>query len=282
VGGQLGVGGLGEKLPPQAGKIVILRSEQLSTAQKIAKVVRRLPIVLTLAALILFGAAVFLAGPLRRRALRSVGIGLVVAGILALIFRALGGHYVVDNLVESATVRPAASDAWGVATSLLKTVAASTIAFGVLVFLAAWLAGPTGAATAIRRESSPWVRRRPLATLCAAGAVFLILVALAPVVAFRRPLGILILALLVAAGTELLRRQIVRQFPYYEGGDLGGRIRDLTGTLTHRGPAAAASGGEAEVDALAHLAALHRDGSLTDEEFAKAKASLLAGSEAEG
>jgi hypothetical protein len=278
VGGRLGIGGLGEKLPPEAGKIVVLRSEQLSTAQKIAKAVRRLPIVLTLLAFVLFGLAIFLAGPRRRQALRSVGIGFLVAGVLALIFRALGGHYVVDNLVASATVRPAASDAWGIATSLLKTIAASTIVFGVLVFLAAWLAGPTGAATAIRRECSPWVRRQPLTAWGAAGAVFLILVAWAPVAAFRRPLGILILALLIAAGTELLRRQIVREFPDYEGGELRDRVRGLAGTIPHRSPAAPASGGEAEVDALSRLASLHRDGSLSDEEFAKAKAAVLGGS----
>jgi hypothetical protein len=278
VGGRLGIGGLGEKLPPEAGKIVILRSEQLSTAQKIAKAVRRLPIVLTLAAFVLFGLAVFLAGPRRRQALRSVGVGFVVAGVLALILRAFAGHYVVDGLVASETVRPAAEDAWGIGTSLLRTIAASTIAFGVLAFLAAWLAGPTGAATAIRRECSPWIRRRRLTAWSIAGAVFLILVAWAPVAAFRKPLGILILALLIAAGTELLRRQVVREFPDYEGGDLRDRARGLTGAVAHRFPAAATSGGEAEVDALARLASLHRDGSLSDEEFAKAKASVLGGS----
>lgn len=229
VGAQLGVAGLGEKLPPEAGKIVILRSEQLSTAQSIAKAIRHLPIVLTVLALLLFGLAIFLAAPRRRQALRAVGIGFVVAGVLALILRAIAGHYIVDNLVASDTVRPAVEDAWGIGTSLLKTIAASTIAFGVLVFLAAWLAGPTGVATAIRREGSPWVRRGSLAAYGAAGAVFLILVAWAPVAAFRKPLGILILALLLAAGTELLRRQIVREFPDYEGGDLSGRLAALLG-----------------------------------------------------
>jgi hypothetical protein len=278
VGAQLGVGELGEKLPPDVGKITILRSEQLSAAQKVTKLIRRLPIVLTLLAFVLFGLAIYLAGPRRRRALRSAGVGFVVAGLLVLILRKLGGHYVVDNLVASETVRPAASAAWGIGTSLLRTVAASTLAFGILVFLAAWLAGPTAAATAIRRECSPYLRRNQLTAYGAAGIVFLILVAWAPVTAFRKPLGILILALLLAAGTELLRRQILREFPDYEGGDLGDRFRALTGSITARRRAAPEGGGEDEVAALARLASLHREGSLSDEEFARAKETVLGGS----
>jgi hypothetical protein len=261
VGAQLGASELGEKLPEGVGEITVLRSEQLSTAQKIAKAIRHLPIVLTLLALVLFGLAIFLAGPRRRQALRGVGLGFVVAGLLALILRALGGHYVVDGLVASDAVKPAAEDAWGIGTSLLVTVASSALAFGVLVFLAAWLAGPTAAASAIRREASPWVRRHRLGAYGAAAVVFLLLVAWAPVAAFRKPLGILLLALLMAAGTELLRRQILREFPDYEGGRL-------------RWPGRGRGGGD-PVAQLERLSALRQDGSLTEGEFAAAKQAIL-------
>ena len=71
VGAKLGVGGnLAEKLPPDAGELTILKSEQLSAAQEIAKLVRHLPVFLTLLAIILFGLAIYLAGPRRRE---SVG-----------------------------------------------------------------------------------------------------------------------------------------------------------------------------------------------------------------
>ena len=83
-GGKLGIAGkLAAKIPPDAAQLTILKSDQLSAAQDIGKLVRKLPIVLTLLALLLYGLAVYLAGPRRRRALRSVGFGFIVAGVLA-------------------------------------------------------------------------------------------------------------------------------------------------------------------------------------------------------
>jgi hypothetical protein len=214
VGEQVGASDLAAKLPAGAGRITILHSDELSAAQKIVKLVRRLPVVLTLLALLLFGLAIFLAGPgRRRRALRSVGVGFVVAGVLALVLRSLGGGYVVDGLVKSDSVRPAADAVWGIGTSLLATVATSTIAFGLLVFLAALLAGPTRYAVALRRFAAPYVGEYRSSAYAAAAALFLILVAWAPVQAFRKPLGMLILAVLLAVGAEVLRLQILREFP---------------------------------------------------------------------
>src|SRR4029077_15029092 len=182
VGEQGGASGLGAKLPADAGSITILHSDELSLAQKIVKLVRRLPVVLTLLALVLFGLAVFLAGLGRRRgALRSVGVSFVVAGVLALVLRGIGGHYVVDGLVKADSVRPAAGAVWGIGTALLVTVASSTIAFGVLLFLAALLAGPTRPATWLRRTAAPYVREYRGAVYGAAAALFLILVAWGPV-----------------------------------------------------------------------------------------------------
>jgi hypothetical protein len=278
VGERVGASELGEQLPAGAGRLTIIHSDELEVAQKGVKLLRRLPIVLTLLALILFGLAIWLAGPRRRQALRAVGIGFVVAGVLVLLLRSLGGHYVVDALAKSDTGKPAFEAVWGIATSLLATVARSALAFGVLVFLAAWLAGPTGLATTLRREAAPYVRSHQATAYVAAAGLFLVLVAWAPVAAFRKPLGMLLLAVLLAAGAELLRRQIVRELSGYEGGDLGGRVKGLAGRFGGGGtsPAPAAAGpAEAEVAQLERLASLHRDGSLSDEEYAKAKASVL-------
>jgi hypothetical protein len=212
VGKEVGVGArAAENLPASAGRLVILHSDELEAAQKGVKLLRRLPIVLTLLALILFALAVWLGGPRRREALRAVGIGFVVAGVLVLLLRTLGGHWVVDSVARTDTGKPAFEEVWGIATSLLSDVARSALAFGVLVFLAAWLAGPTGIATRLRREAAPYVRDNRAVAYGAAAALFVLLVALAPVEAFRRPLGALILAVLLAAGTELLSRQILRE-----------------------------------------------------------------------
>src|ERR1700710_1729972 len=49
VGEQVGIGaGVAEKIPADAGDLTILRSDQISTAQSVAKLIRTLPVVLTL------------------------------------------------------------------------------------------------------------------------------------------------------------------------------------------------------------------------------------------
>lgn len=45
------------------------------------------------------------------------------------------------------------------------------------------------------------------------GALYLALIAWAPIAAFRKPTGILVFALLTVLATEVLRRQTAREFP---------------------------------------------------------------------
>jgi hypothetical protein len=271
VGEQVGVGeGLAEKIPPDAGQITILRSDQISTAQSVAKGIRVLPVVLTLLVLILYGAAIWLAGPRRRRALRSVGLGLVVAGAFVLVLRSIAGHAIVSSLVTDEANKPAVEAVWSIATSLLVTVASSAIAFGALVFLAAWLAGPTRFATALRREAAPYIRDQAAAAALAAFLVWLALVAWVPVAAFRKPLGVLLFAILFAVGAELLRRQVRREFPDAQA---GGGWSALAARLPGRG----GTPGSSPAEELRDLAALHRAGDLDDAEFAAAKAEVLTG-----
>jgi hypothetical protein len=211
LGERVGANELGEQLPVGAGRLTIIHSDELEAAQKGVKLLRHLPIVLTLLALILFGLGIWFGGPRRREALRAVGIGFFVAGAIVLLLRTLGGHYVVDALAKTDSGKPAFHEVWEIATSLLADVARSTLAFGVLVFLAAWLAGPTKIARRLRGQAAPYVRENAAVAYGAAAAVFLVLVAWAPVDAFHRPLGMLILAVLLAVGTALLSRQILRE-----------------------------------------------------------------------
>lgn len=270
IGGQLGVGSaIASKIPPTAGQITILKSNQISTAQNVAKLIRGLPVVLTLLVLLLYGLAIYLAGPRRRRALRSVGFGFVIAGALALLIRSLAGSAVVGSLVSNQAAKPAAEAVWSIGTSLLVTVASSAIAFGILIFLGAWLAGPTRLATAIRREAAPYVREQPGAALAVAVVVYLALIAWAPIAAFRKPLGILLFALLFGLGAEILRRQVMREFPEGSPGDLGSRFRARLG---RRRPSSSAG---SSVEELERLGALHASGTLSDAEFEKAKSNII-------
>jgi hypothetical protein len=209
IGEGSGVGeALVSKLPPEAGEITILKSDELSTAQDIANLLRKLPIALTLAALLCFALAIYLS-PRRREALRSVGFAFIVAGLLSLGLRGFAGTYVVSNLSNVASAEPAVEAVWSIGTSMLVTIATSAIVFGLIIVIAAFLAGSTTIAVRMREHIAPWARRSPAGLWGVALLIFLALIAWAPVAAFHKPLGVLIFALLFAAGTELYRRQLL-------------------------------------------------------------------------
>jgi hypothetical protein len=273
-GGQLGIAGkLASKIPPDAGQLTILRSDQLSMAQDASSLVRHLPIVLTLLALFLYGLAIYLAGPRRRRALRSVGFGFIVAGVLSLLLRRVGEGSVTDALARTDAVKPAVEAAWSIGTSLLVTVAVSAISFGILVVIAAWLAGPTRIASNLRQEAAPYLRERPGATYAGVGLLFLILILWAPVVAFHKPIGLILLAVLMVLGTELLRRQTSVEFPDAQFGGFGDRMRASVPRHAEAPPQTPAT--SSKVDELERLSALKAQGSLSDEEFEAAKSEIL-------
>ena len=273
-GGQLGVAGkLASKVPPDAGRLTILKSDQLSAAQDISKLVRKLPIVLTLLAFLLYGLAIFLAGPRRRQALRSVGIGFVVAGALSILLRELGGNAVGDTLAGNESVRPAVDAVWGIATELLVTVAVSAITFGILVVLAAWFAGPTRIATSLRNEAAPYLRERRGTTYAVVGLVFLALILWAPVVAFHKPIGLILLAALMVLGTEVLRRQTEAEFPDAGFGGFGDRLR--ASAPRQQTPEPPIPPGESKVDQIERLSALKESGALSESEFESAKRDVL-------
>lgn len=208
---RFGIEGAAEHLPADAGNITILESGELKTAQDIAKLVRRLPIVLTLLAIACFAAAIFLAGPRRREALRAVGFAFVAAGLLVLALRSFAGNQIVDSLARVSTAEPAIGSVWEIATSLLATVAISALAFGVLLVIAAWAAGNSRPAVALRRQARPYALRGRAQIYGAALLIFLILIAWAPIAAFHKPLGMLVFAILFAVGTEIWRRQVLAE-----------------------------------------------------------------------
>ena len=139
----LGLGNLASKIPPDAAQITVLKSNQLDAVQNGFKALRGITLVVVLLTLLLYVIAVVVARDRRRQALRMVGWSLIVAGVLALLVRTFVGQQVVDSLSTTASVREAVSDTWDVASSLLVQAAQSTIAYGVVVVLGAWLAGPT-------------------------------------------------------------------------------------------------------------------------------------------
>lgn len=265
-----------QKVPPEAGNLTVLRSEQLSTAQKVAKLVRRLPVVLFILLALLWGGAIYLARERRREALRAVGFGFALAGILALLVRGIVGNSITGSLATTAAVEPAAEAAWEIGTSLLVTVAWSAIAFGVLLILGAWLAGPTAPARALRREAAPYFRERRGAAYAVAGGIWILLIAWAPIAAFRKPLGILVFAALFALGTELLRRQALGEFPDVPLQPLSRRLAAVSFPIARRSDGRGTAVDGDPLARIERLNGLRREGALTEDEFAEQKRKALA------
>lgn len=267
-----------EQLPPEAGQLTVLESSQLSAAQKVAKVIRRLPLVLIALVLICFGAAIYLARRRRRETVRAVGFGFIIAGVAALAVRGIAGHAVVGALATTDPVEEAAGAAWGIGTSLLVEVAVSTLLFGVLVVLGAWTLGSTPLARGLRRQAAPALREKPALAYLTLGLLWLALIAWVPIAAFRTWAGILVFALLFAAGAAIFRRETMAEFPDAERQSFGKTMRTLRakvgGGRAEPAPATAATADP--VASLERLNALRSEGALSPEEFEAAKRKVLA------
>lgn len=271
----LGVGGrVQEKLPESAAQIVLFKSTQLEEAQDAVKLLKTLAIVFVLLALALFALAVFLARGWRREALRACGIGLLFAGAVGLVARALAGDAVVGALATTESVRPAAEAAWSIGTSLLKEVATATLIYGVVIVFCAWLAGPTGWAVGARRGLAPYLRE-PRYAWGAFAVIVLILLAWAPTPAFRLVIPALILIGLLALGVEALRRQTMREFPDADHHEATERMREwFSGLFRRRG--AATTPADARLDELERLGRMRDSGVLDPAEYETEKARVLA------
>ena len=195
----------------------------------------------------------------------------------------------MNELVVDTDTRTAAGNAWEILTELLRASFRSFAVIGLLFLVAAWLAGPGRRAIETRRMLAPALRERawPYAVLA---VLALILLVTGDVNDFTRLLFIVVLVALGAAWIELTRTRTLDEFPDATAPELFGDARSRMSTWwdarraeraappeSHRRrppetPAATDVAGR-----LAGLADLHAKGALTDEEFASAKARVLAG-----
>ncbi len=148
--------------------------------------------------------------------------------------------------------------------------------------LAAWLAGPTRWATSIRHWLTPYLRQPGYAY--GGLAVLLLLVFWwDPVVATHRLVPSLLLIVFAALGTEMLRRQVIREFPdHVTTGSPAGVAQGIAERMrSGRQTQPATAGGTRCPDrrSARHRARAARrpphSGALTDEEFAAEKARVL-------
>jgi hypothetical protein len=203
--------GITTKLPPGAGRIVIMQADQLKTIQTAAKLLRALSILVVAAVLVLFALAVFLARGWRRKTLRAIAFSILVGGVILLVVRRLVGDHLVDVLADNATTQAPANHVWLIGTSLLTDIAWNLIGYGLITLAAAWLAGPTRPATWIRRRLAPTFRDQPYLPFVIVGVLYLLLLLWGPTRAQREWLWILVFAALLGLGTEIYRRITVAE-----------------------------------------------------------------------
>jgi hypothetical protein len=299
---QVGIGAkLAEKLPPDAGQITILRSDQLKTAQDIVIAIKGLALILSLLTFLSFGLAIYLSREARWVTVLFCGVGLVSAGFAVIVAREVAGGIVVGQLVDEESAKPAAEAAWSIGTSLMTSIATTVIVIGVLFGIAGWLASPTGSARSTRRFLAPILRDYPAYVYALLAVIVGIYFLSAPTQNLRSFLTTLVIAGLAAFGIHELRKQSIEEFPDASYGDAFGRTKDrVVGAVkdanlgeraaklrlpemrkpsdeveTARPPADAE---DARLARLERLATLHEKGILTDAELAAEKERVLSSS----
>jgi hypothetical protein len=200
------VASLADRLPADSGRVTIVTSEQLGTAQTVTRILRALADWIWIIALLLAAAAVWVAKGRRRIELRAIAIAAIVVGVLELLVRRVAGTYLVDQLTTDAT-RPAGQDVWSILTQGLADRGWVLIILGLLLFVGVWLVGSTSLAGRARRLVAP-VAEKPLWTYGAVAGLVVVLAALVPL--FQRGwLSFLVFIVLLAIGVEVLRRIVL-------------------------------------------------------------------------
>jgi hypothetical protein len=305
--GQVGIGkSLAEKLPPDAGQIEILHSDELKTAQNIAVAIKGLALVLSILTFFVFGLAIYLSRGGRWVTVLFSGVGLIAAGFAVIVARHIAGGIVIDQLVKQESVKPAGEAAWSIGTSLMTSIATSVIVVGVLFAAAGWLASPSSPARATRRVIAPALENYVAWVYTGLAIIVCIYFLSAATQGLRSFLTTLVIAGMAAFGIRELRKQAAEEFPdakfsdtfgstrdkvvsAVKGANIGERASKLRLPEVRRPPAEGgadaaeaptetlAGGGEdARLQRLERLGSLHEKGVLSDEEFAAEKSRVLA------
>lgn len=200
-----------DQIPPDAGRITILKSDQLKTGQRATRALRFVANWIWGLALAAWLVAILLVPGRRRLEVRAMAIGILAAGFLILIVRNWAGRYFVDNIVNSDTVRPSARDAYAIMTGLLKGAGWTAVIIGAVALAGAWLTGPGRHAESARRFLAPHLSGAGIYAATIGG--FLLLLWWRPTPQFGYWVNVIILFVLLMIGTEVVRRQLAREQP---------------------------------------------------------------------
>lgn len=214
LGRQIGLSSsLTARIPPDAARVEVLRSDELKTAQDAASGIKGLSLLLCLLALLCFAGAVYLSKGQRWVALLLTACGLIAAAFAVLIVRRIAGGLAIDQLVEDPGVKPAAESAWAIGTTLLAGIATSVIVFALLLALASWLAAPAPSSRQTRRFLAPGLRDHVAYFYSGLAVIAGLYLLIAPSQSLRSLLTLVVVVALLTFGIRELRRTANAEFP---------------------------------------------------------------------
>ena len=197
-----------DRLPEDAGRITIVESDELETAQSLVRLVEILSVVLFFAVVGLYAAAVYLGEGRRIDVLRSVGTAVLFASGIILVGRRIAARAASNAVADTPQTRQVAGVVTRIGTQLLRDMAIGGIAIGLLIIGFALLLGRSERARRARALVTPLLLTKPLTAWLTAGAILLIVLFWLP----SEPLetwwrGAVFIGLF-AVGLEALRRQL--------------------------------------------------------------------------
>jgi hypothetical protein len=183
-------------------RFVLIDSSDLASVQDYAKLLDQLAWVLPVLTLLLFGLAIVIA-PRRRKAVLRVGVGVTIAMAVSVIAYGFARTEYLDNLPSTVQSHAAAAAVFDTVTRFMERGLRALLAIGLLVWLVAWLAGPSRPAEAVRRQwnraagkvgtDEPHPLNRWVATNATGLRIGMVAVLLLLLLAWTRPTGLVVL-----------------------------------------------------------------------------------------
>ena len=200
-----------DRIPDDAGRIVIVGSDGLATAQNTVFMIELLSAPMFVLIVALYALAVYAAGSRRRDALFWVGISLVTGGLLVLVGRRFGLQSAASAVADLPDRRAVASIVADLTTDLLFEMAVAGIVYGLLIAGGAKLFGSSPIAVRVRRLLTPLLAAGPVLAVLTAGVTLLVVLAFVPGGAFESPWRGLVSVALYAVGVVAIRRELQRE-----------------------------------------------------------------------
>ena len=137
------------QVPPDKQQLVIVQSKDLEQVQGLVNFLQKIAWFIPLIALACFAGAIGLSGNRRRTILRGA-LGVAFAVAVQLVLLKAGRNLYLDAVTTKKSTPGAAGSVWDQLTSFLRTSGLTTIALALVIAFAAWVVGPSSAATSVR------------------------------------------------------------------------------------------------------------------------------------